>query len=31
LRLRIAGVASEAVDIAFERCYNDTAPFDRVP
>lgn len=30
-RLRMTGVASEAVDIAFERCYNDTAPFDRVP
>ena len=26
-----AGVAEEAVDRAFERCYRDTAPFDRVP
>jgi hypothetical protein len=26
-----AGVAAAAVDRAFERCYRDTAPFDRVP
>jgi len=26
-----AGVAAEAVDIAFEQCYADTAPFDRSP
>ena len=25
------GVAAQAVDIAFERCYADTAPFDRAP
>lgn len=27
----LPGVAAEAVDIAFQKCYADTAPFDRAP
>jgi len=26
-----AGVAHKAVDAVFEKCFGDTAPFDRIP